>query len=932
MKRTLPTVILLWMLLLASATAQSIHLTGEVEDGFLGRPLADVSISVLNADSTLMTDSARFIRFTDRNGNLQKTAFAITVSTAPTDLLVRATREGYEDAWQRVSTAHPTADGTITVPTFKMQKRRVTDLGEVVVKATQIKMLYKGDTIVYNADAFKLPDGSMLDALIRQLPGVTMSDDGQIRVNGRLVEELLLHERSFMRGNKNILLKNLPYYTVKTVKAYEKQSDKSQALGCDVEPKKFVMDVNLKSEYSRGYMANMEAAAGTGNRWLVRGFALGFDDLWRYSVTANANNVNETQQMSAQGFWTPGRSPQSVITTRSVATDLDYQSKNKQVSNNLTTSYTTTNETSDMHQRQETFVDGAQPTSLSQADNQTSDRQLRVSNVFQLKKPVYLRSETTFEHNWQRGSGHTTFVERNDLDTVWVITRSINRNRYWSLTQYLSGAFNINKRAHWSAGYSAYFRHSDSQTNPSAQYDTWQSASTARLITRNAQDVSNRTTTFMIDANAQFPKVWHNLNVRLKESLQNNYIYDRDYLYHPDTLTLASQLDMLTATADANNSYKSRRMIGINTLSLNIAKQSRYQLGNAAFKVAYDQWRVGLDVTIHHRTLDYQRGAIDTTLRHSVTYLSPTIAYRYMSDKGTNDLRINARFSQQPTDLINQVAYRDESRPLVTKLGNPSLRGAASSHLTADYTRKGGNRQQMLHVGTVFHYAHRDVAQAVTYDPTTGMRTYQPRNTHDAYNTQLSANYSQAIDKDRHWTWQNNADATFHHAVDYVLLAGETESLANAVNTLQLHDGAYLQFDRQRLYIRLSADLCWRNSHGKMHDFETLNAYDYNYGLSARYTLSKLGTTFSADGTMYSRRGYGSSNLNTDNLIINASISQPLLRGKLILRVEAFDLLHQLSNTRYEVSAQGRIETWYRSLPHYAMIHLTYLWNKPPRQ
>lgn len=295
-----------------------------------------------------------------------------------------------------------------------------------------------------------------------------------------------------------------------------------------------------------------------------------------------------------------------------------------------------------MHQRQETFVDGARPTLLSQTDNQTSDRQLRVSNVFQLKKPVYLRSETTFKHNWQRGSGHTTFVERNDLDTVWVITRSINQNWYWSLTQNLSGAFNINKRAQWSAGYSAYFRHSDSRAYPSAQYHTWQSASTARLITHNAQAVSNRTTIFMIDANVQFPKVWHNLDVRLKESLQNNYICDHDYLYHPDTLTLALQLDMLTATADANNSYKSRRMISINTVSLNIAKQSRYKTGNAAFKVVYDQWNVGLDVTTHHRTLNYQQGSIDTTLRHSVTYLSPSIAYRYMSDKGTNDLRINA--------------------------------------------------------------------------------------------------------------------------------------------------------------------------------------------------------------------------------------------------------------------------------------------------
>ena len=93
-----------------------------------------------------------------------------------------------------------------------------------------------------------------------------------------------------------------------------------------------------------------------------------------------------------------------------------------------------------------------------------------------------------------------------------------------------------------------------------------------------------------------------------------------------------------------------------------------------------------------------------------------------------------------------------------------------------------------------------------------------------------------------------------------------------------------------------------------------------------------LNTTLSADGNMYSRRGYGSAELNTDDFVLNASISQPFFKGKLIARIEAFDLLHQLSNTQYTVNAQGRTETWYRSLPHYVMAHLVYHWNKNPKK
>ena len=82
---------------------------------------------------------------------------------------------------------------------------------------------------------------------------------------------------------------------------------------------------------------------------------------------------------------------------------------------------------------------------------------------------------------------------------------------------------------------------------------------------------------------------------------------------------------------------------------------------------------------------------------------------------------------------------------------------------------------------------------------------------------------------------------------------------------------------------------------------------------------------------MYSRRGYGTAILNADDFVMNASVSQPLLKGKLIARIEAFDLLHNLSATQYEVNAQGRIETWYRSLPHYVMMHFVYNWNLNPK-
>ena len=225
------------------------------------------------------------------------------------------------DVWRRVSIGKETE---VEVPTIEMRKMRELNLNEVVVKATRVKMFYRGDTIVYDATAFKLPDGSMLDALIRQMPGVTLNEAGEIFVNGRKVDELLLGSRSFMRGNKKVLMENLPYYTVQNIKVYDKQSDKSKALGYDVDPKQFVMDVNLKQEYQRGYIANVEGAVGTEDRWLARAFALGFSDHYRFTLLGNLNNVNETRYIGESGHWTPATMPKNMLTTRSVAGEMEF--------------------------------------------------------------------------------------------------------------------------------------------------------------------------------------------------------------------------------------------------------------------------------------------------------------------------------------------------------------------------------------------------------------------------------------------------------------------------------------------------------------------------------------------------------------------------------------------------------------------------------
>ena len=926
MKRQIITTIIALVALTAWAQRE-VNITGDVKDGFMKTPLTDAHVSICRADSSVLVDSLKMTIYM-RSDKPFLAVYSAKVKTDANTVLVHAWKEGYDDVWRLVSIGKETE---VEMPTIEMRKMRELNLNEVVVKATRVKMSYRGDTIVYDATAFKLPDGSMLDALIRQMPGVTLNEAGEIFVNGRKVDELLLGSRSFMRGNKKVLMENLPYYTVQNIKVYDKQSDKSKALGYDVDPKQFVMDVNLKQEYQRGYIANVEGAVGTEDRWLARAFALGFSDHYRFTLLGNLNNVNETRHIGESGQWTPATMPKNMLTTRSVAGEMDYHAKEDKVKNNLTASYTSTTDVSESRSRYEQFLQGLTPTSLTESSNRTGSRAWNARDAFTLTKPFYLYAVADFRYSKNHGAFSSMFDQWNDTLTASQRNRGFNEGKAWSGSMDAQGAFNVGKNQKH-IHFHVMVQHNENESESAMRYSTRQYVNPQQDVQHNLDDISNRTTWGIASLNYGM-QLFKGVEMSLGESFYLMRIDAHDYLYHPDTLLLASQIDALTAITDFNNSYDSRTNVVDNTVGISFSGKGKYKMApNSPFTINYQRWNVGISVPIRHESLDYQRGSLDTLARQNTLFVNTSASFRHASEDGKHDFSIHASHKRSAPNLSDRITYRDDSQPLVVKLGNPDLKSSVTSNFGIDYSNKAGKNQQQWHVGTSADFYHRQTAQSASYDPASGVYNYKPMNVSGAYRLNAKFDISRAIDKNRYWTWQTNADAGYHHAIDHAMLTGMTASEENVVNTLTLHDGAYIQYNKGTLNIRATGDIRWRHSEGKMYDYETLNATDFQYGLSARYTLPRINTTLSADGNMYSRRGYGSSELNTDDFVLNASISQPFFKGKLIARIEAFDLLHQLSNTQYTVNAQGRTETWYRSLPHYVMAHLVYHWNKNPKK
>ena len=914
-----------------SAQAQGI-VFGTVQDAFLKTPLPKAKVSLLlAADSSVVIESIPVTAKRRDDGTVREAQFMLQPEKKTCKYLLRGRLEGYEDGYLPLTIDASNTGAIMLDDALEPRKIRQVNLQEVTVTATKVKMYYRGDTIVYDATAFKLPDGSMLDDLIHQMPGVTIDEYGQIFVNGRKIDELQLGSRSFMRGNSKVLMENLPYYTVKDIKVYDQDTDLNRALNAQVERKKFVMDVNLKPEHQIGYIANVEAAGGTMERWLGRAFLLGFTERTRYTLLGNSNNVNESRHIGRSDHWTPDAVPQSLLTTHSAAGEIDYLSADKNVQENLTADFTSTRDEGEMLRRSELFLQG-NPLQTTHQNSLSKAQRLKVGNRFKYVKPKGFLFNSDIAFNYRPYSGNSSILMEQFVDSLTIRQRTdgFNDGKAWGVNGFaqIQPMLKPLGKTEQLLRITTSFDFSSDENGRAQQFRVENFVNPSTANQHNATDYSQHKFSVHTPVNYSLVGKMNRLFVDINPSYSREKTCD--WLYHPDTLQLPSQIDMLRATTDPNNSYDSELQTYKTGISLQLRRLQHVPATKIMpFEADVDFLDLYLNITPMHERLNYRRGLLDTLVTRNSFRFEPRIDIRLFAKKDRHrPALIRLSHTEFNAPLVSLLSIRDDANPLVVRLGNPDLKAYTSqSKFEAEYKDIRSARHN-FYVSGFYAYLHNKVSEAVSFNPATGVYTYRPESVHGSYDIKVKGGIFYTLDNNKYWTVESNADALFTHWLDHMMLSGDTESHVNAVNTLTLHDNAYIQYNKGTLNIRATGDIRWRHSEGKMYDFETLNATDFQYGLSARYTLPRLNTTLSADGNMYSRRGYGSSELNTDDFVLNASISQPFLKGKFIARIEAFDILHQLSNTQYTVNAQGRTETCYRSLPHYVMAHLVYHWNR----
>ena len=319
-KLSLALVIITLMISTMPAVAQQRALMGRIVDGDSGDALERATLQLYKIGKKDTVFSAG--TFSGNNGQF-------TFNNVKSgNYLLKVTFLGYEEMKRSLTMASkPVALGTLSM------KPNTVKLDEAVVTANLPKMVIKDDTVVYNADAFRVPEGSVIEALVEALPGAKIDDNGKISINGKDVKRFKMDGRDFMTGNNDAVMKNLPSYVIDKVKAYDEKSDQSRLTGIDDGNDDFVLEFVTKRSARNGIQANPDIGYGTDKRYGIRLTAMKPFGAMRYTFMGNANNVND-RNFSGRGGRGRGNN-NGQRETKTAALDASYESGRKENGGNL---------------------------------------------------------------------------------------------------------------------------------------------------------------------------------------------------------------------------------------------------------------------------------------------------------------------------------------------------------------------------------------------------------------------------------------------------------------------------------------------------------------------------------------------------------------------------------------------------------------------
>ena len=899
---------------------------GSVVDNMTGIGVT-AKITLMTADSVVIdTITAQIEEMPYDIGNSKAYYVFKDAVTAKGKYIVKAEKEGYDVCYMNCE-LRSTREDYIGVKQIRMTKIVEHELKGVTVVASKVKMVMKGDTIVYNADAFNLAEGNMLDALIARLPGAKLEKDGRIYVNGRFIQSLLVNGQEFFAGNPKLALENLPAYTVNKIKVYNKAGIKSRLMERNMGDNTYVMDVRLKRQYATGYMGDLEAGGGTQKRYKLRGFAMKFSDKERMGAFFNINNLNDNQRAALTGEWEPQEVGNGLLTVKNAGVSYVRFLNNERswVSTGNTWQHINTDNESITHTQ--TYLPEGNSFLHNHSKQLNSSDKWESINLLSIDKTNFSTSNSlSISYLRNNGFGSTnsatanettklnTLLSRNSLESSDFNFDFSTDNYVKYITDLIRGDFSVsynrNKQKQFMLNNVQYLQGGQPNDLRNNYFDMPNQK--LKLSAGVGYDINIRKTTFAPSYSYTYTY-----------NKASNLLYRLDWIAGRDINqfnVLPSASNALLSALDNNNSYCFNEYRNEHRFN--------FKYFNRKIKVLNSFVSLNLPLRLLNADFHYY-GISEQRFSRRKLFFEPNIEL-YHWDENVSWV-FTARMKSDFPTLLATADYRNDSDPLNIRLGNKDLRNLHHYDVEANVTLNGEN-EQTISLSANYHRTDNQVAYALIFDKTTGASIIYPTSVNGNWNTKFEVEFKRALDKANKILFSNNFSTNYNHSVDMASIAGSTESQRSIVNNWEFGDELKVNYrlnDNYEFTFHTGGKYYLINS--ERVGFEKIKASDYNIGLNAQIVLPwELQLT--TDMTMFARRGYQQTEMNTTDWIWNVQLARTFLKGHLTAKLQGFDLLQQLSNTRYVINSQGRTESWNNSIPRYVMLSLAWKFNINPKK
>ena len=934
--------ILMMLLLLVSIAsfAQERLVSGAIIDRDTKDPIEQVTVQLLKTDSTYVTGAI----------SNEKGLFHLN---APENgkYLLKITSVGYKPTVKRVVIEQ---DKNLALGNVVVGADAIMLKGAVVTAMAQ-KVTLKEDTFVYNSAAYRTPEGSVVEELVKRLPGAEVSDDGTIKINGKEVKKILVDGKEFMTGDTKTALKNLPTSIIDKIKAYDEKSDLSKVTGIDDGEEQTVLDFNVKKGMNKGLMSNIDLGIGNKDRYSARGMGGYFNNNNRFMLFGNANNTSD------RGFGGGGPrrgfgGSNGLNASKMLAANYNYEEKNKFKFN---TSLRWNHSDGDVWSRRSSENFMGSSSSFSNSLNQNFSRSdswngnIRLEWMPDTMTNILFRPSISWTTNDSRSMGLSASFNQDPyqytedplsdegIEKMDEVDAVINRQKSVSLSysknNNIRGMLQLNRKLN-NKGRNVTLRMDAKYTDKDSKSISLQNAHLYLVQNEAGLDSTYQTNRYNLTPSKDYSysaQATYSEPLRKATFLQFSYKFTYSYSKSDRSTYDFSKysFDGISPEYGAWGNYLGRLDGELGDYRDDkLSRYSEYRNYTHDIQVMMrfirQKYNLNFGVMIQPQRSkfiqDYQGKYVDTV--RTVTNVSPTLDFRYRFSKMSN-LRVNYRGTTSQPSISQLLDITDNSDPLNISKGNPGLKPSFTQNFRLFYNNFVQNHNKGVMTYINFSTTSNSISNKVTYDETTGGRITRPENINGNWNVMGAFMFNCSIDSTGVWNINTDTNLGYNHYVSYLSLDKSQDSQKNTTQNTTWNERLSLSYRNDWLELSLDGTLAYNHAKNKLQPNSNLDTWQFSYGPSMTLT-APWGTSLNTSLSCSSRRGYSDASMNTDEFVWNAQLSQGFLKGKpLTVMLQFYDLLHQQSTFSRAISSVSRTDTEYNAINSYAMLHVVYRMN-----